>query len=417
MSRAEAEPLQSWLELLCRMLPGASEAILLTGSGADCERVCSWPQAGAGGDELIAAARLAAGRNETVTTTLSRGQGEDRPTDTIMALPLISPGEFTGTLAVRLRIKPSQQPVVTQVLAWGEGWLELLLRTRSGESGATRARSRSGTGLPGNRAGLVVLAVLLIGGLMSLVTGPYRVTAAATLEGKTQRVVVAPFDGFIASAYARAGDTVTAGELIAELETHELLLEQQRYAAEMNEYTRQYRQALAAREQTQAHIFKSQVRQAEAQLGLLETKIRRAALKSTLDGVIVSGDLSRSLGAPVATGEILFEVAPLDEYRLIVSVDEKQVADVRPGLRGSLTLKSLSGSELPFTVHRVSPMFEPQADGIAYRVEAHLLENHPALRPGMQGIAKIEVDRRSYLWIYLHELADLIRLWAWRWLP
>jgi hypothetical protein len=35
----------------------------------------------------------------------------------------------------------------------------------------------------------------------------------------------------------------------------------------------------------------------------------------------------------------------------------------------------------------------------------------------MEGVAKIDVDRRSLLWIYLHELFDLMRLWAWRWLP
>jgi hypothetical protein len=32
-------------------------------------------------------------------------------------------------------------------------------------------------------------------------------------------------------------------------------------------------------------------------------------------------------------------------------------------------------------------------------------------------VAKIDIDRRSFAWIYLHELFDVIRLWVWRWLP
>jgi hypothetical protein len=82
-----------------------------------------------------------------------------------------------------------------------------------------------------------------------------------------------------------------------------------------------------------------------------------------------------------------------------------------------LTLKALPGTALPFVVHKVSPVFQEEADGIAYRVEARLVEHPAALRPGMEGVAKIDVDRRSLIWIYLHELFDLMRLWAWRWLP
>jgi hypothetical protein len=80
-------------------------------------------------------------------------------------------------------------------------------------------------------------------------------------------------------------------------------------------------------------------------------------------------------------------------------------------------LKALPDRELPFVVHKVSPVFEEDTTGISYRVEARLVENHSALRPGMEGIAKIEIDQRSFLWIYLHELFDVIRLWIWRWLP
>ncbi len=411
--------LQTWLRLLCKMIPGLSQAVLMPESREESDSMICWPTECELYEETISTARLAASQKKSVTTTLSSSPGNDEATEMVIALPLTKTESVKASLAVLVNIKPSQQSVVMQILHWGEDWLELLAHGQQQENREPGevAGKPSAKRFPAARFRLIVLGVVLLLGVAAFTPGTYRVTASANIEGKVQRAVVAPFDGYIATAYARAGETVAAGEVIAELDIEELRLQRQRYTAEMNEYDRQYLKALAAREQTQAHIFKSQMQQTEAQLNLVDKKINRASLKSTLDGIIISGDLSRSLGAPVTTGEVLFEVAPLDEYRLIIQVDEKQVADVEEGLAGVLSLKAIPGARLPFSVRKVSPVYETEANGISYRVEAQLAEHHPALRPGMEGVAKIEIGRRSLLWIYSHELLDVIRLWAWRWLP
>ena len=50
-----------------------------------------------------------------------------------------------------------------------------------------------------------------------------------------------------------------------------------------------------------------------------------------------------------------------------------------------------------------------------FRVEARLERPSESLRPGMAGIAKIEVGRRRFFWIWTHGLFDWLRLWAWSW--
>ena len=52
-----------------------------------------------------------------------------------------------------------------------------------------------------------------------------------------------------------------------------------------------------------------------------------------------------------------------------------------------------------------------------YRVEARLDEPMDALRPGMVGIAKVDVGRRRLLWIWTHRMFDWLRLGAWSWSP
>jgi hypothetical protein len=39
------------------------------------------------------------------------------------------------------------------------------------------------------------------------------------------------------------------------------------------------------------------------------------------------------------------------------------------------------------------------------------------LRPGMEGIGKITIDRRMLIWVWTHEMIDWLRLQLWRWMP
>ena len=52
-----------------------------------------------------------------------------------------------------------------------------------------------------------------------------------------------------------------------------------------------------------------------------------------------------------------------------------------------------------------------------FRVEARLATIDNSLRPGMEGVGKISVDRRRLISIWTRELIEWLRLWLWRWLP
>jgi hypothetical protein len=39
------------------------------------------------------------------------------------------------------------------------------------------------------------------------------------------------------------------------------------------------------------------------------------------------------------------------------------------------------------------------------------------LQPGMEGVAKVDIDRRRLIWIWTHEIVDWLRLKLWAWLP
>jgi len=272
-----------------------------------------------------------------------------------------------------------------------------------------------GAGHPGFKLGaLLALAVIIF---MTFATGTYRVTADAALEGTVQRVVTAPMDAYVAEAPVRAGDVVHRGDVMARLDDRDLRLERLKWASQREQHLREYSKALAAHDRAQVRVLGAQVDQAAAQLALLDQQLERTKLIAPFDGVVVNGDLSQSLGAPVERGEVLFEVAPLDGYRIILEVDERDVSQIAVGQRGQLALTGLPGATLLMVVEKITPVSSTDEGRNYFRVEAMLSEPSSLLRPGMEGIGKIDIEQRKLAWIWTHKLVAWARLWFWSWWP
>jgi multidrug efflux pump subunit AcrA (membrane-fusion protein) len=210
---------------------------------------------------------------------------------------------------------------------------------------------------------------------------------------------------------------VRSGELLARLDDRDLRLEQQKWLSQRAQLEKEYREALAAQDRSRVSILGAQIAAAAAQLGLVEEQLGRTRVQAPFDGVVLEGDLDRRLGSPVELGEVLFELAPLDGYRIIVEVDDRDIADVAAGQSGRLALSALPGRTLPLRVERITPIATAEEGRNFFRVEAALEEPSDALRPGMEGVAKIEVGRRRLLWIVTHGLLDWLRLRTWSLLP
>jgi multidrug efflux pump subunit AcrA (membrane-fusion protein) len=153
-------------------------------------------------------------------------------------------------------------------------------------------------------------------------------------------------------------------------------------------------------------------------MALIDEQLSRIEVKAPFDGIVVTGDLSQSLGAPVERGEILFEVAPLDSYRIILEVDERDVGQVVVGQGGTLALTGLPEEKLPIRVDKITPIAEAAEGRNFFRVEASLTDAAPTLlRPGMEGVGKVGIGQRKLIWIWTHKIAYWLRMFFWSWWP
>ncbi|MDD5389791.1 MAG: HlyD family efflux transporter periplasmic adaptor subunit [Gallionellaceae bacterium] len=280
-------------------------------------------------------------------------------------------------------------------------------------------RKLTDTSRPGYK--LLAIAIALLLAVLALYQTDYRVASQAVVEGATQRVAVAPFQGYIQSAPKRAGDVVHAGEVLATLEDRDLRLEKVRWEAELQVSLRKEQEAMSKGERVDFRLASAQANQARAQLNLAEEKLARVRVVAPFDGVVVRGDLSQQLGSPVEQGKVLFELAPLEAWRVILKVDERDIADVRAGQPGELMLTSLPGQAFPFRVKKVTPVATAEDGRNYFRVEAGLTLKKgatlPKMRPNMEGVGKVEAGEQSLLWIWTHRLGDWLRLTLWRWMP
>ena len=283
------------------------------------------------------------------------------------------------------------------------------------DSGRLQLGRLFGSGHPGLKAGAILAAALLA--FLGFVNGEYRVTADARLEGSIQRAIVAPINGYIATASVRPGDVVQADQVIATLDKKDLQLERSKLKSEQARLQREYRSAMAERDRSEVSILSAQLQQARVKLQLLEEQLSRTELVAPFEGIVVEGDPGQSLGAPVERGDLIYTLAPLQTYRVVLQVDERDIGDLKEGQEGTLTLSSLPGESRDIAVTRITPVASVEDGRNRFRVEADLLTSNEHLRPGMEGVGKINIEQRRWLWIWTHRLTNWLRLWAWSWWP
>ena len=350
---------------------------------------------------------------------------EETSSTHIVVIPLINGVACTGAIALE---RSSNEAFTPDDRAWIDALAALLPavieQKRQAEQGYIARIRHDGKAVLSRLFGPRHLlwkcgaaTLLLVTMLLTLVDIDYRVASKAVIEGEVQRVAAAPFEGFLAAAHVRAGDTVRAGQVLCELDDRELKIEQKKWTSERDQYEGKLREAMANRDLTAVQIVTTQIKQAEAQLALTNERLLRAKITAPFDGIVVSGDLSQQVGAPLENGKKLFEIAPLSSYRVILQVDERELRHIEVGQQGKLVISGITGEPLPIKVSSVTPVATSQDGRNFFRVEAQLPQASTRLRPGMEGIGKIETGPRRLGWILTHGFTDWLRLNLWTWLP
>ena len=252
------------------------------------------------------------------------------------------------------------------------------------------------------------LAVLLFGKMT------YRVEAPFILKTDDLAYLPAPFDGYIDEVKVKVGDIVQEGSVLLKLDTRELLLEESTAIANQNRYVREAEKARTEKALAEMKIAEALAQQAEARLDLVRYHLGHAGVKAPFAGIVVEGDLEELLGAPVKKGDVLFKVARLEKMYAELKIDERDVHELAGEATGEISFVSRPDLEFPIVVERVDPVAVTEEKGNVFLVRAVFPEEVAGWwRPGMSGVAKINVGKRNILWILTHRTIDFLRIFFW----
>ena len=104
----------------------------------------------------------------------------------------------------------------------------------------------------------------------------------------------------------------------------------------------------------------------------------------------------------------------------MVVEDERDIADVKLNQAGKIALVSMPSKALPFRVLSITPAATSKEERNFFEVEGQLALNASAndaiaLRPGLEGVAKIEAGKHAIIWTLTHRVIDWAKITLWKW--
>jgi hypothetical protein len=257
------------------------------------------------------------------------------------------------------------------------------------------------------------LLILLLYGTFG--TWHYRVDASAQINTEATRVISAQFDGRIEQVFATAGDLVKEGADLVTLDTKDLDQQRAELLAEISKVETEVNKHRAEGRLAETEIAQARLEQSIAKANRLQGYLQQAIGKAPFEGVIVEGERKDLLGAPVKKGDKIFKIAKVEGLYVTLMVAERQMRHVHAGAGGEVALLSHTDYNIPIRISSVIPVAQVKGqEGNQFMITAEMLESpQPWWRPGMTGLARIDVGDKNIIWILTHRLVDNLRLLLW----
>lgn len=381
------------------------------------------PGDGAGGDVLLSQSIVHAHR------ALGAGNASTR----IASVPLRVDDDIAGVLLLETTGTAPLDPGVVELVQAAMDLVAPVMRLRrsDGRNLALRAWDsslRSAGWVVGAKhtvwklAGIAIFAAAMC---VTFVHKTYNVGSDATLEPRVKRIISAPFDGVVVSIGegVEPGVDVRAGQVLVKLETTELRLALADAEGKILQAQKQAAAARAEKDQGKAAQAELQEERGRAEAETYRTRIEKSTITAPFDGTIIAGEIKDRIGSTVKLGDVLMQVASLDDILMTARVDERDIGMVRKafvesGGKGEIATKGAPADPLRFETERIVPLATALEGKNVFEVKARITETPERLRSfrlvvGMEGRANFATERKPLWWIGTRRIVETARLWLW----
>lgn len=245
-------------------------------------------------------------------------------------------------------------------------------------------------------------------------------TAVGRLEAASAPAVAAETSGRVKRIFRDAGESISAGELLAELDAEaqtlalvsaeasvrrlEAMLENQRVQVSRLRNLAQ-RQSVAQDQldeaETMVRVYTAQLEEARARRDDAQINLERTQVTSPVTGQVQRRQVSA--GDFVSPGRVLFELVAPDALRAVLPLPERLLDDLASGLQVRLSVPARPGQMVEARVSEIRPMVGGSSRNVELIVA---LDNPGQWRVGGSVTGQIVLDQRNGLVV---PLASLVR--------
>lgn len=267
-------------------------------------------------------------------------------------------------------------------------------------------------GKVGSRIARISTVAAVLASLFLIWPVSYRVRCEAKVDTYFQRMVAAPFDATLEQALVKPGEQVKAGQVLIRLDGRPLRLELDAVEAEIQEIRKEHDVALANRQIADSQQLALKRRRLDRKRDLISDRLSNLEITSPIDGVVISGDLEKFIGAPVERGQGMFEIAPLHTLQVELEIPDYEIGYVQRGAVASIKLDAIGGQAMTLKIEDIHPSAELRNDQNVFIAKVRAQNHDGALRPGMLGNATAYGPLRPRIWSLVRPAWERVLWWV-----
>jgi multidrug efflux pump subunit AcrA (membrane-fusion protein) len=224
----------------------------------------------------------------------------------------------------------------------------------------------------------------------------------------------APLEGTIDRFFIKPNQVVQQYEVLFQLDltslTAKLAVAQQEFATAEAEYRQAAQQAVFdVRSKSQLASLQGRIGEREAEVEYLQQQLARAQVTAPRAGIVLMDDPAEWVGKPVVIGERVLTIADERDIEVEAWLAPGDAIDLADDAAVTLYLDAAPLQPVRATLRYVAHEAIARPDGsYAYRLRAIVKTQHPAVRVGLKGTARVVGERvPAIYWVMRRPMAAL----------
>lgn len=255
--------------------------------------------------------------------------------------------------------------------------------------------------------------VVLVLAVLFLVKIPYRTGGMAVVFPGERLQLRAPIAGIVENVFVEEGDVVGPDTPVGKLRSLETEMRYREVEGALDKAIRDEAAARARNDQFAAQQAAADHAALQDQLELLSRDLAATTIAPPYPAIVITPHVEEREGDYLASGDVFCEVGTLDEFRVEIALPERDWYMVELGQEVKMKFYAYVEQTFEGEVNILAPTALNTKEGKRVLIATSRISAPDGVRPGMTGIGKVHLGRRSLFWFVARPFVRFVALRWW----